>query len=63
MCAATVDGAAELGEIVLVAIAFGAYRDVPVKALAGRVVVDATKNAQRATAELLAENLGRGSQG
>jgi predicted dinucleotide-binding enzyme len=39
--AATVDEAAEFGEIVLVAIHFGAYRDLPAAALAGKVVVDA----------------------
>jgi predicted dinucleotide-binding enzyme len=39
--AATVEEAASFGDVVLVAIPFGAYRDLPADALAGRVVIDA----------------------
>jgi 8-hydroxy-5-deazaflavin:NADPH oxidoreductase len=39
--AATVEEAASSGDVVLVAIPFGAYRDLPADALEGRVVIDA----------------------
>lgn len=39
--AATVDEAASFGEAVLIAIPFGAYRELPAAALGGRVVIDA----------------------
>jgi predicted dinucleotide-binding enzyme len=39
--AVTVEQAASFGDVVLVAIPFGAYRDLPAEALAGRVVIDA----------------------
>ena len=39
--AATVDDAAEFGELVVVAVPLKAYRDLPADRLAGRVVVDA----------------------
>jgi predicted dinucleotide-binding enzyme len=39
--AATIEDAAAFGEVVLVAIPFGAYRDLPAAPLAGKVVVDA----------------------
>jgi 8-hydroxy-5-deazaflavin:NADPH oxidoreductase len=39
--AATVQDAASFGDIVLVALPFGAYRELPADALAGRVVIDA----------------------
>lgn len=38
--AAIVDEAASFGEAVLVAIPFGAYRDLPAATLAGRIVID-----------------------
>jgi 8-hydroxy-5-deazaflavin:NADPH oxidoreductase len=40
--AASVEDAASFGDVVLVAIPFGGYRDLPAGALAGRIVVDAT---------------------
>jgi predicted dinucleotide-binding enzyme len=40
--AATAAGAAEAGAVVVVAIPFVAFRDLPAAALAGKVVVDAT---------------------
>lgn len=40
--AATVEGAADFGEVVLVAVPFGAYETLPSEALAGKIVVDAT---------------------
>src|SRR5579864_1936326 len=40
--AATIEDASSFGEIVLVAIPFGKYQTLPEKALAGKVVVDAT---------------------
>jgi 8-hydroxy-5-deazaflavin:NADPH oxidoreductase len=40
--AATVEDAASFGELVLVAIPFGRYRDLPAAPLAGTIVVDAT---------------------
>jgi predicted dinucleotide-binding enzyme len=40
--AATVEEAASCGDVVLVAIPFGAYADLPAEALTGRVVIDAT---------------------
>ncbi len=39
--AATPEDAAVFGEVVLVAIPFGRYRDLPAGALAGRIVIDA----------------------
>jgi predicted dinucleotide-binding enzyme len=39
--AATVDDAASFGQVVLVAIPFGRYRELPVAPLEGKVVVDA----------------------
>lgn len=39
--AATAAGAAEAGEVVVVAIPFGRFRDLPLAALAGKVVLDA----------------------
>lgn len=39
--AATLEEAASFGEAALVAIPFGAYRDLPADALGGRVVIDA----------------------
>jgi len=39
--AATLEEAASFGEVVLVAIPFGAYRDLPAESLGGRVVIDA----------------------
>jgi len=39
--AATVEEAAEFGEVMLEAIPFGRYKDLPVEPLAGKVVVDA----------------------
>jgi predicted dinucleotide-binding enzyme len=39
--AATVDDAASFGEVVLVAIPFGRYRELPVAPLDGKIVVDA----------------------
>ncbi|MFL5891776.1 MAG: NADPH-dependent F420 reductase [Solirubrobacterales bacterium] len=40
--AATVEEAASFGDVVLVAIPFGAYAELPAEALTGRVVIDAT---------------------
>jgi len=40
-CAASVEDAAKSAEVVLIAIPFGEYRDVPAKPLAGKIVVDA----------------------
>jgi 8-hydroxy-5-deazaflavin:NADPH oxidoreductase len=39
--AATVDEAAEFGEVVLVAVSFGRHRELPAAALAGKIVIDA----------------------
>ncbi len=39
--AATVGEAAEFGEVVLVAIPFGSYEDLPPEPLAGKIVIDA----------------------
>jgi 8-hydroxy-5-deazaflavin:NADPH oxidoreductase len=39
--AATVDEAAEFGEVVLVAVPFGRYRELPAAPLAGKIVIDA----------------------
>ncbi|MFC5366447.1 NADPH-dependent F420 reductase [Salinirubrum litoreum] len=41
-CAGTVAEAAECGEIVVEAIPFGAYRELPAEALAGKIVVSAS---------------------
>lgn len=40
--AASVDEAASFGDVVLVAIPFGRYAELPAAAIAGRIVVDAT---------------------
>lgn len=39
--AATIDGAAQFGEIVLIAIPFGKYKTLPAAAFKGKVVIDA----------------------
>jgi hypothetical protein len=41
-CAGTVEDAATFGDIVVEAIPFGAYRDLPADALAGKIVVSAS---------------------
>lgn len=43
--ASTVEGAAEAGEVVVVAIPFFRYADLPAQALAGKIVVDANNYA------------------
>jgi hypothetical protein len=41
-CAGTVEDAATFGDVVVEAIPFGAYRDLPADALAGKIVVSAS---------------------
>jgi 8-hydroxy-5-deazaflavin:NADPH oxidoreductase len=60
--AATVEGAASFGELVLVAVPFERHRELPSEALAGKVVIDAmndySSEAGRTTSsELLAAHL------
>jgi 8-hydroxy-5-deazaflavin:NADPH oxidoreductase len=61
--AATVEGAATFGELVLVAIPFERHRGLPAEALAGRVVIDAmndyanAEDGEATSSELLAAHL------
>jgi 8-hydroxy-5-deazaflavin:NADPH oxidoreductase len=72
--AATLDEAADFGEVVVVAIPMGAYRDLPAGAFSGKIVVDANnyypardgeidvlEGNETTSTELLAEHL-RGSR-
>lgn len=69
--AATVEEATGFGEIVLVSIPFGRYRELPAKALADKIVIDATnyypdrdgrfeeiESGKTTSSELLAAHLG-----
>jgi hypothetical protein len=40
--ASTAEGAAEFGEVVAIPIVYGRYRELPVAALAGKIVIDTT---------------------